>query len=205
MLQIHGIAKSRTQRCLWMLEEMGLRYEIVERRPRPEELRTEEYLRLNPNGLIPTLVDGGFVIWETAAINLYLAHNYPGPLHADSPQVLGKAMQWSIWAAQEVEALAHHMLQHRVLLVEYARDPSKAERDELLLQRPFRVLERSLLHSEYLAGDAFTVADLNVIPAVAYARRAELDFSVFPQVARWLDACTARPAYRRIRETFFGT
>ena len=94
-------------------------------------------------------------------------------------------------------------LQHRALLVEYARDPSKAERDELLLQRPLQVLERSLKGERYLAGDTFTVTDLNVTPSVAYAKRAELDFSAFPEVARWLEACTSRPAYLRIREMYF--
>ena len=81
MLQLYGNSLSRAMRCIWMLEEMGLPYELVKKSTRAEDLQSAEYLRLNPNARIPTLVDGSFVIWESMAINLYLAQKYEGPLH----------------------------------------------------------------------------------------------------------------------------
>ena len=62
MLQIYGTLKSRATRCLWMLEEVGQPYELVEKSAHPDDTRTAEYLRLNPNARIPTLVDGDLVV-----------------------------------------------------------------------------------------------------------------------------------------------
>jgi glutathione S-transferase len=81
-----------------MLEEMGEPYQLMEKTTRTDELQTAEYLRLNPNARIPTLVDGEVVLWEFMAINLYLAQKYEGPMHCVSPKVLGLAAQWSFWA-----------------------------------------------------------------------------------------------------------
>jgi hypothetical protein len=68
MLQLYGNSLSRAMRCMWMLEEMGLPYELIKKTTRPEDLQSAEYLRLNPNARIPTLVDGSVVIWESMAI-----------------------------------------------------------------------------------------------------------------------------------------
>jgi glutathione S-transferase len=70
----------------------------------------------------------------------------------------------------------------------------------LLLRRPLDVLNARLSGREYLGGDAFTAADLNVASILAWGRMARLDLSACPEAARWLDACLARPAYRRLRD-----
>jgi glutathione S-transferase len=93
MIQLYGNPRSRAIRCLWMLEEIGQPHELVEKST--NELQTPEYLQLNPNARIPTLVDDGVVIWESMAINLYLAQKYPGPMHSADPITLGLAAQWS--------------------------------------------------------------------------------------------------------------
>ena len=122
-----------------MLEEMGEPYQLIEKTTRAEDLQTGEYLRLNPNARIPTLVDGDLVLWESMAINIYLAQKYDGPMHCGSAEILGLASQWSFWAVLEMEALLLDLLMHRALLPEFSRDPSYAGRDELLLQRPLGV------------------------------------------------------------------
>ena len=200
MLQIYGTLSSRANRCLWMLEEMGQPYELVEKSAHPDDLRTAEYLRLNPTARIPTLVDGDLVVWESLAINLYLAQKYEGPMHAGSPEVQAQATQWSIWAALELETLARNLLDHRDLLPEFAREASHAERYELLLQKPLGVLNGALVGREYQLGNDFTVADLNVAVILRWAWIAGLDFSSVPEVERWLDVCLARPAYGRMRD-----
>jgi glutathione S-transferase len=136
MLQLYGNPKSRAMRCLWMLEEMGEPYQLVDKTTRADDLQSAEYLALNPNARIPTLIDGDLVLWESMAINLYLAQKYEGPMHCLSPEVLGLAAQWSFWAMLEMEGLLLDLMQHRAVLPEFARDASNAERDELLLQRP---------------------------------------------------------------------
>jgi len=110
------------------------------------------------------------------------------------------ATQWSIWAALELETLARDLLGHRDLLPEFAREASHAERDELLLQKPLGVLNGALVGREYLLGNDFTVADLNVAAILRWAKIAGLDFSSVPEVERWLDVCLARPACGRMRD-----
>jgi glutathione S-transferase len=200
MLQLYGNPRSRATRCLWMLEEVGEPYQLIEKSTRADDLQNTEYLRLNPNARIPTLVDGNVVLWESMAINLYLAQKYQGPMHCAGPEVLGLAAQWSFWAVLEMEALLLDLLEHRALLSEFARDPSAAERDELLLRKPLGVLNDVLEAREYLAGDSFTVADLNVASILVWGKMARLDLSGYSQVKRWVDGCLARSAIGRVRD-----
>jgi glutathione S-transferase len=200
VLQLYGNPISRAARCLWMLEEIGERYELIDRSTRADDLQTREYLRLNPNARIPTLVDGEVVLWESMAINIYLAQKYPGPMHCKNPEALGKAAQWSFWAMLELEELLLELLNHRAVLPELVRDPSHAERSELLLQKPLGVLNGSLAERPFLAGESFTLADLNVASILVWGKMARLDLSPHSNVARWLNTCLARPAYRRVRE-----
>ena len=200
MLQLYGNPRSRATRCLWMLEEIGEPYQLIEKSTRADDLQNTEYLRLNPNARIPTLVDGNVVLWESMAINLYLAQKYQGPMHCAGPEVLGLAAQWSFWAVLEMEALLLDLLEHRALLSEFARDPSAAERDELLLRKPLGVLNDVLEAREYLAADSFTVADLNVASILVWGTMARLDLSGYSQVKRWVDGCLARSAFGRVRD-----
>ena len=133
-------------------------------------------------------------------INLYLAQKYDGPMHCAGPEVLGLAAQWSFWAVLEIESLLLHFLEHRALLAEFARDPSVTERTELLLKKPLGVLNDALAARGYLAGNSFTVADLNVAGILMWGKMARMDFSAYPELTRWLDACLARPAYVRLRD-----
>ena len=200
MLQLYGNARSRAMRCLWMLEEMGEPYQLIEKSTRTDELQSAEYVRLNPNARIPTLVDGDFVLWESMAINLYLAQKYAGPMHCADPKALGLAAQWSFWAMLEMEALLLDLLQHRAVLPEFARDASYAERDELLLRKPLGVLNKTLTERDHLAYSQFSVADLNVASILVWGKMGRLDLSPHPNVARWMDSCLGRPAYSRVRD-----
>src|SRR5262245_2335114 len=69
MLQLYGNHRSRAMRCLWMLEEMGQPYQLIEKSTRADDLQSAEYPPLNPNARTPTLVDGDLVLWESMAIN----------------------------------------------------------------------------------------------------------------------------------------
>jgi glutathione S-transferase len=198
MLQLYGNPRSRAMRCIWMLEELGEPYRLIEKSTRVDDLQTADYLRLNPNARIPTLVDGDVVIWESMAINIYLAQKYQGLMHFADPTALGLAAQWSFWVMLEMEHLLLDLLQHRALLLEFVRDPSCAERDELLLQKPLGILNGALAGRAFLTGDTFSVADLNVASIVVWGKMAKLDLSAHPDVTRWLNRCLSRTAYGRV-------
>lgn len=199
MLELYGNPRSRAMRCLWMLEEIGVPYRLIEKSTSADDLQIPEYLGLNPNARIPTLVDGSFVLWESLAINLCLAQKYEGPMHCTEAEVLGLSAQWSFWAMSEMEHLLLELLQHQALLPEFARDPSYAERDQLLLNKPLEVLNNSLAGRKYLVCESFAVGDLNVAGILAWGKMGRLDLSKHPDVSRWLDKCLSRPAYGRVR------
>jgi len=204
MIRLYGIRASRAARCIWMLEELGLEYENV-----PVsflgDAQKPEYLAINPNGRVPALVDDdGTVVWESLAINLYLAEKYDRGLRPRSAAERGHALQWSFWAATEVESGVVDAFVHRVMLPEGQRDAAIADAGEAKLQRPLPVLDRHLAERSYLLGEAFTVADLNVCSVLGIARVARIDLAKQPHVQRWLAACLSRPAAQKAFGPFSG-
>ena len=200
MIRLYGVPMSRAARSLWMLEELGVPYENVPTHFATGDTRKPEYLALNPNGHIPTLQDGELVLWESLAINLYLARRYDKGLWPRSIADEGRALQWSVWAMTELEAplLAHAM--HVLLLPKDQRDPAKAAEARAQLEKPLGVLEGALAGRSVLVGDAFSVADLNVASVLSLSRLAALDLSKWPRVDAWLGRCLERSAQKRVRE-----
>ncbi len=197
MIKIYGMTRTRTARCLWMLEELGLEYEQIGIRPRTEDTEAPAYRTLNPNGRVPTLMDGETVLWESMAINLYLAEKYDGGLKPQTPQAWAHACQWSFWVMMETEAHLLNFLRHRAILPEDEREPAIAETAEESLQKPLGVLEGALAEREFLLGSAFSVADLNVSAVLGWGKMAKLDLGGYPKLKDWLGTCLAREAYRR--------
>jgi glutathione S-transferase len=193
MITLYGIPASRAFRCLWMLEELGLEYESIPTNFMGDN-KQPDYLALNPNGRIPTLVDGDTVLWESMAINLYLAEKYDGGLQPKSLEDRGRATQWSFWVMTEIEKALLEYLFHTLLLPEDQRDAAVSAAAAKQLQAPLEVLDGVLQGREHLVGDRFTVADLNVASVLSWAQMARFDLSAVPNVSHWLTTCTSRPA-----------
>jgi glutathione S-transferase len=200
-LKIYGVARSRAARVLWMAKELGLDYEHIKVDFATGETRRPEHLALNPNGHIPVIEDDGFVLWESMAINLYLAKKYAaGGLYPTRLEDEAKAWQWSFWGMTEVERPVLTAMFNRAILPEDQRDAAAADQAEKTLAQPLGALDGALARSAYLLGDNFTVADLNVASILAWARPAQIDMAPFPKVAEWLKNCAERPAARAVRQ-----
>jgi glutathione S-transferase len=199
-LKIYGVALSRAFRTLWIAEELGLPFELVETTFTGGS-RTPEYLEINPNGHIPAIDEDGFILWESMAINLYLAKKYgTGRLYPTLLQDESRAWQWSFWAITEVERPAMTALFNRVVLTEDKRDPVAGRDAEKALAAPLKVLDGVVGPGRYLLGSDFTVADLNVAAVLRNAYHAQIDFGPFPNAAVWLRTCHDRPAAQRVRQ-----
>ena len=198
MIKVYGIPLSRAFRCLWALEEIGVEYENV-----PvnfvDDAKKPQYLSINPNGRIPALVDGDLTLFESMAINLYLARKYDGGLQPKSLEDEARAVQWSFWGMTEIEPHVLQILLNRVLLPEDQRDASEAEAGVAALQAPLRVLDGALAERSSLLGDSFTIADLNVASVLSWASFVGLDLSSSANAKRWFEACLGRPAAGRAR------
>jgi glutathione S-transferase len=198
-LKIYGMAASRAVRTLWMAEELGLAYEHVPVSYMGGGARTPEMLALNPNGHIPVIDDDGLVVWESLAINLYLARKHGGPLASATLAEEAAILQWSFWVGNECEKDALAILMHRMGLPEEQRDSSVAEKAAQRLRAPFGVLEAHLGQREYIAADRFTVADLNCASVLTWARADTDLMAAHPRLAAWLKRCLARAGFQKAK------
>jgi glutathione S-transferase len=194
-LRIYGIARTRAFRALWVAKELGLDYEHIPVEIGDAGARTPEFLAINPNGRLPVIVDGGFVLSESLAITLYLAKKHSnGGLYPGSLEDEARAWQWTFWAVTEVDRGVNIWSLHAVRLPEAERDAAKRDEALSVLKAPFKVLDGALAGRRWLVGNDFTVADLNV--AAIVSRAIEMDLSAVPNLKAWLTRCLERPAAR---------
>jgi len=200
-LKIYGVARSRASRVLWMAKELGLDYEHVKVDFATGETRTPAHLALNPNGHVPVIDDDGLILWESMAINLYLAKKYgAGGIYPSRLEDEARAWQWSFWGVTEVERPVLTAMMNRAIYPESQRDLAAADAAEKTLVQPLGVLDGVLARTAHLLGGQFTVADLNVASILAWARPARIDMSAFPKVGEWLKNCAERPAASATRQ-----
>ncbi len=194
MITLHGHPFSRAHRVMWMLKELALPFSHVPTDFRGGATRTPEHLAINPNGRVPALVDGDLVLFESLAINLYLARRYGGPLAPADVAEDALATQWSFWVATEVEKPLLLAAANLMLFAQASRDADQAALAIKKLDRPLKVLEAQVAARPYLLGDRFTVADLNVSAVMTLIPITGVPMGDYPNLAAWLDRCLERPA-----------
>jgi glutathione S-transferase len=194
-LRIYGVARTRAFRALWIAQELELAHEHMPIEIGDAGARGPEFLALNPNGRLPVIIDGDFVLSESLAITLYLAKKYSaGKLYPNSLEGEARAWQWSFWAIAEVDRAVNIWSLHAVRLPPAERDIKLREEALKIIASPFRVLDAALANNPYLLGADFTVADLNV--AAVISRAVDMDLSAWPNLKAWLLRCLDRPAAR---------
>lgn len=198
-IKIYGPSASRASRALWIVHELGIPFEHIA--VEMKDLKSAEYLKVNPNGKVPTLVDGDFKLFESMAINLYLAekHGKDGFFPA-SPEARALCTQWSFWGMTEIEKSLLTVLIDMFMTPPDKKKPEAVAEALKALPKPFGVLNGALEGREYLLGSTFTVGDLNLASICSWAKPIKYDFSPFPNVQAWLDRCLARPAYKAARK-----
>ncbi|WP_426955191.1 glutathione S-transferase family protein [Muricoccus radiodurans] len=206
-LKLYGVLRSRASRPVWLLKELGVPYERVpvlqaSRVPDPAapdaplNTASAAFRAINPNGMIPTLVDDELVLHESLAITLHLARKHGGPLAPASAAEDSLMTMWTLWAATNAEP-------HTILIVYYGPTGSKGPDEDIAgpamnaLRQPFAVLEQALREGGgFLVGGRFTVADLNVAEVMRYAQPAKELFDAHPAVGTWINTCQSREAYK---------
>lgn len=193
-LTIYGVAASRAFRTLWAARELGLAYDHVPHHYAGPEVKAAPYLAINPMGAVPAIVDGGFPMYESLAINLYLARK-AGRLWPATIEGEGRVFQWTLFAAGEVDPVIGQWYGHTAYLPPEKRKPELAEEAAPKLRQRLGAIESALASRAWLAEREFTIGDLNLAAALFRARR--MDHAARPNLARWLGDCFARPAARR--------
>lgn len=198
MIKIYGSKRSSALRCAWLAEELGLEYELVDLDFQKGEHKTPEYLKLNPNGKVPTMVDGDFVLWESLAICYYMIEKKEAfEFVGTSTQEHGIVNQWCFWALMHLYGNAFSPL----VLQKWRNSPdteiTKAAR-EIDLPRFLGVLEDRLNGREYVALDHFTLSDLVIMSVTKSYSFIECDMTTYPNITAWMNRVSEREAYAKV-------
>lgn len=195
-MKVYFAPGSRAVRTVWLLEEIGLPYELERFTLGQKEMRSPEYTRLNPNGRVPTLVDGDTTITESTAIAQYLAMKHApelvlGPEDADFAAYL----QWLQYAEGMIMPPMNNYVVETILLPPERRNPEMAARALKLVSRAVGAVEAHMEGRDFLAGD-FTIADTITGHAAIMSRRVGVDFGALPNLSAYADRLEARTAFK---------
>jgi glutathione S-transferase len=201
MMKLYGLGPTRSLRALWALQELDAEFEFVRVNILAGENLHPDFLRLNPAGKLPVLVDGDFVLTESAAIVMYLAEKYGDKrlMPADLKE-RAQAYRWSLFAVTELEQPLWRIAKHTFLYPEDKRLPE----DIALAREEFAamaaVLDRHMDGRAFIVGDNITVADCVTAYVLDWGNENGLIDS-FPNLKAYLERMYARPrAPQRIAE-----
>lgn len=199
MLKILGRATStNVQKVLWFCDEEGIAYEhdndIGGAFGRND---TPDYLAMNPNGKVPTVIDGDFVMWESNSVVRYLARKHKSVLYPSAFEARNLVERWMDW---ELSVVAPHQGTVLVGLVRTKpedRDNAKIEAARVAWARGMAILDAQLVETAYVAGDDFTIADIPLGPIAHRFFSLDIERPELGNLRRWYEALSERPAFQK--------
>jgi len=215
MITVHHLENSRSQRVLWLLEELGLPYEVKRyQRDKKTSLAPPELLQVHPLGKSPVISDGDITVAETGAIVEYLLDKVTG--HALKPAAgTAEHRRYTYWLhfaeGSAMSPLLMVLVFNRIKTAPmpfFAKPIARAIADKTLdgfvkpnIQRQLAYMEAELARRDWFCGDNFSAADVMIsFPLEIAATRAGLDAQRYPKLSAFLDRSHARPAYQRALE-----
>jgi glutathione S-transferase len=199
MLKIWGRTNSvNVKKALWAIEELGLKYERIDAGMHFGVTKTPEYRRMNPNALVPTIDDGGFILWESHAIVRYLAAKHgASSLWPTDLKVRADADRWMDWAFTFLAAF-RPVFWGLVRTAPEKRDMSAIQEAQQRCVELLAIPDGVLAGRPYLAGSAFTMGDIPLGCHVQLWMRLPIERPAHRNLKAWFDRLCARPAYRKI-------
>ena len=198
MLKILGRrTSSNVQKVLWGAVELGLDFERTDIGGPFGGNDQPEYLNLNPNGLVPTVIDDGFVLWESNSCLRYLASVHDaGGLWPTDPRVRADAERWMDWQISTLSPTMVVVFRGLVRTPPEQRDPVAIAVARDRLAALFGMLDEALADRAFIAGDRLTVGDIPVGIAAYRWYHLDIEREDYANLARWYDRLTERPGYR---------
>lgn len=191
-----------------LLKEIDIPHELIYINRKLNEQKSEAYLKINPNGLIPTLVDGEVVIFESAAICLYLGDKHPTsnlvpPLGQTERAYLYK---WLIYLSSTVqkEILAFHYPEQYIgsksdlVSIDEVISLVKSTAEKRLVKM-FNIINQAFISRQYMLGDSFSICDTYLLMLARWCRFLKIPPRSFPNLSRCLELVVSRPA---VKEAF---
>jgi glutathione S-transferase len=198
-IKIWGRANSvNVQKVLWCLRELDLAYERIDAGMAFGRNREPEYLAMNPNGRVPTLVDGDFVLWESNSIMRYLvlAYRPQSTLYPQAPKVRAGVDRWLDWTLSTLQPVDRPVFWGLVRTPAEERDMAAIQKDADAEATQWRIVDAQLASRRFIEGDGFTLAD---IALGAYARRwfgvEGISKPKLAHLERWFAQFASRPGF----------
>lgn len=196
-MKLYHSPQTRSVRPRWLLEELGAPYELVTLDMPKQDHKTAEYLKIHPHGAVPAFVDGDIVMFESAAICMYLADKFPDKKLAPpvgSPE-RAAYYQWMVYSMATLEPPVLQVFLHTVMLPEEQRSSEQAQEGRTKFKEVARVLTNALRGKQYLVGNQLSAADIMVGSTLAWSHFMGL-LSDQHALEDYVKRLTARPAYQ---------
>ncbi|MFC6635466.1 glutathione S-transferase family protein [Microbulbifer taiwanensis] len=193
MIKLYGTPPTRALRVIWLLNELGLEYEMLPVDILQGENRQQDFLALNPTAKVPVLVDGSLVLTESSAIQLYLADK--NPQAGFIPEALEERAQmyrWIFFLVTEIEQPLWRIARHTFIYPEEKRLPQDVELAQQECQEMLAVLEQHMQGRDFMVADRLTVADFNAAYTLDWANEEEM-LDGTPRLKEYLKSMYARP------------
>ena len=198
MLKIWGRkTSSNVQKVLWACGEIGLPFERIDITGAYGATKEPAYLAMNPNGLVPTLEEDGFLLWESNSIIRYLAGKFgAGKLEPADPQTRAKASQWMDWQLSVMGPAITPVFWGMIRTPPAERNHKAIDEGKVKTTAAVKMLDEQFAKTPYAAGDAFSMGDIPI--AIMSYRYRELvpERPALPNFERWYAAIAARPAFK---------
>lgn len=197
MLKILGRnTSSNVQKVMWAIGELDLAHERIDVGGPFGGNQEPDYLAMNPNGLVPTMIDGDFVLWESNSIVRYLANGHGAEsLEPKSAQMRARASQWMDWQLSVVSPAIIGAFWGLIRTPAEQRDMAAIEASKKKTTATMLIFDKWLADNAYAAGDDFSIGDIPLgIMAYRYLQLVP-EHPPLPHLQRWYDAIAARPAF----------
>ncbi len=198
MLKIWGRSNSlNVQKAMWTVGELGIAHERIDVGGRFGGLDRPAYLAMNPNARIPTIEDGGVIVWESNAIVRYLSARYgEGVLWDRDPAVRASADQWMDWMQTTLAPDFYDLFWKAVRLPASRQKPEATTEAARRLRAHYGVVERQLAGRPYMLGERLSMADIVIGATLFRYYEMPIDHPGLPGILGWYQRLSARPAYR---------
>jgi glutathione S-transferase len=206
MMKLYEFGPSRAIRVRWTLQELDAAFESIIINLRDGEQRTPEFLKINPAGRLPVLIDGDVVLTESVAIVLYLAEKYPAKRLIPSDLAARAQMyRWLLFAATELEQPLWRIARHSVIYPEDKRLPAEIALARQDFSDVAQVMEAHMRGRQFVVGDTVTAADFVLAYTLDWAKLAKT-LNGFPVLDAYLERMYGRPkAPERIKDALART
>jgi len=190
-------SSSNVMKVLWLLDEIGIDYQRRDVGGEFGGTDTAEYRRHNPTGLVPTLQQGNFYLWESNAILRYLANTHPTPLWPTNPQQRANIDRWMDFQQTVMHGKVVAVFRPLIRMKPEQRDPVQIAKDAAALAKSWDLVLPQLAAHPYVAGPDFSLADIPLGIMVHRFYALEIERPDIPLVRAYYDRLLARPAYVR--------